>query len=77
MHMGLVKTIKLTNIIFFIIKYSQGPGLHLHPKFTFTPKCLIARAWNLRLHTDCNTPSLSPVLNNPKMFYLLPGDIEF
>ena len=32
MHMGLVKTIKLTDIIFFIIKFSQGPGLHRHPK---------------------------------------------
>ena len=36
MHMGLVKTIKLTNIIFFIIKYSQGQGLHRHPK---VPDC--------------------------------------
>ena len=32
MHMGLVKTIKLPIRIFFIIKYSQGPGLHRHPK---------------------------------------------
>ena len=36
MHMGLVKTIKLTNKIFFIIKYFQGPGLHRHPK---VPDC--------------------------------------
>ena len=32
MHMGLVKTIKSTHIIFFIIKYSQGPGSQRHPK---------------------------------------------
>ena len=36
MLMGLVKTIKLKNIVFVIIKYSQGPGLHRHPK---VPDC--------------------------------------
>ena len=54
MHMGLVKTIKLTNIILFIIKYSQGPGLHRHPK---VPDCQGLDSYDSEFR-------LSPVLNN-------------
>ena len=56
MHMGFVKTIKLTNIIFFIIKYSQGPGLHRHSN---VPDCQ-------GLEFNDAVFRLSPVLNTLK-----------
>ena len=51
MHMGLVKTIKLTNKYFSLLSTLKAQV------YIDTPKCMIARIWNLTMqYSDCKTP---------------------